>query len=308
MTAVRAAGSCGRLNGKMSQLKTRSLPALSAVASNLSPDATLLATLPRSPSGTTRCTLIVEVVPFFAAAALALSNVTFGFLIVPESLRAENRRPFSFAQANPFGAFMMIRKQIHFLRLFIALGFMHITASTVPLIWGFITTLKFGWSPADIGVSISLRVIATVVAQAVLLSYFTRWLGNPLTACAGFVFLIIGMFGYAFATQEWIILASIVPSALGQMTGPAVISHMSCHTPPDRQGELQGTIGCVVSAGNILAPLVMVELFSRFSEKDARIYFPGAPFLLAALLASCGLLLVIQAFKPSALLHSQAAE
>ncbi len=246
-------------------------------------------------------------VPFFAAAALALSNVTFGFLIVPESLGAENRRPFSFAQANPFGAFRMIRKQTAFLRLFIALGFLHITGSTVPLIWGFITTLKFGWSPADIGVSISLRVIGTVFAQAVLLSYFTRWLGNQLTACAGFIFLIIGLFGYAFAGREWILLASIVPSSMGLMTGPALISHMSCHTPPDRQGELQGTIGCIGSVGNILTPLVMVELFSRFSQKDASIYFPGAPFLLAALLASCGLLLVIQACRSSELPHSRAA-
>src|SRR5919199_6846088 len=39
--------------------------------------------------------------PFVVAAGLSLANVLFGFLVLPESLPAENRRPIVAAQANP---------------------------------------------------------------------------------------------------------------------------------------------------------------------------------------------------------------
>src|SRR5689334_1513261 len=42
--------------------------------------------------------------PFFVAAALALANVAFGFLVLPESLPVERRRKFEWVRANPFGA------------------------------------------------------------------------------------------------------------------------------------------------------------------------------------------------------------
>ena len=42
-------------------------------------------------------------VPFFASAGLALLNFTYGYFILPESLKPENRRPFEWKRANPLG-------------------------------------------------------------------------------------------------------------------------------------------------------------------------------------------------------------
>ena len=39
--------------------------------------------------------------PFFAAAGLSLLNMLWGCFVLPESLSLKNRRPFSFARANP---------------------------------------------------------------------------------------------------------------------------------------------------------------------------------------------------------------
>src|SRR5690606_37850490 len=66
MTAVRSVGASGRLNGKISQLNTRSRPALETVGSKRMFFAMLIAMPARSPSGTTRCTLIVLAVPSFS--------------------------------------------------------------------------------------------------------------------------------------------------------------------------------------------------------------------------------------------------
>ena len=49
-------------------------------------------------------------VPFLAAAALAFINFFYGLFVLPESLRAENRRRFEWKRANPFGAFKHLKK------------------------------------------------------------------------------------------------------------------------------------------------------------------------------------------------------
>jgi MFS transporter, DHA1 family, tetracycline resistance protein len=42
--------------------------------------------------------------PFWAAAAFSLTNFAYGYFILPESLKPENRSAFSWAKANPFGS------------------------------------------------------------------------------------------------------------------------------------------------------------------------------------------------------------
>ncbi len=46
--------------------------------------------------------------PFYAAAALAFANLTFGYVVLPETVTDRIRRPFRWARANPLGAFAQI--------------------------------------------------------------------------------------------------------------------------------------------------------------------------------------------------------
>ncbi len=48
--------------------------------------------------------------PFYAAAVLTLLNWLYGFFILPESLKKENLRSFSWSRANPIGALKQLRK------------------------------------------------------------------------------------------------------------------------------------------------------------------------------------------------------
>jgi len=48
--------------------------------------------------------------PFVAAAGLSLVNCLFGIFVLPESLKPENRRPFSLRRANPIAAFVKAAK------------------------------------------------------------------------------------------------------------------------------------------------------------------------------------------------------
>ena len=48
--------------------------------------------------------------PFFAGAALALPNMIYGGVVMPESLPPLNRRPFDLHRVNPFGSLKPIRR------------------------------------------------------------------------------------------------------------------------------------------------------------------------------------------------------
>src|ERR1019366_4754302 len=43
-------------------------------------------------------------IPYFVSAGLNFVNLLYGLFVLPESLRPENRRPFSFRRANPIGS------------------------------------------------------------------------------------------------------------------------------------------------------------------------------------------------------------
>ena len=86
----------------------------------------------------------------------------------------------------------------------------------------------------------------------------------------------------------------MVPYALGGIAGPALQGIISNHVPANEQGELQGGLTSLMSACAIFGPLIMTALFAYFTGKDAPFIFPGAPFIVGALLTIPALSLLIK--------------
>ena len=78
--------------------------------------------------------------------------------------------------------------------------------------------------------------------------------------------------------------AFLIPYCLGGISGPGLQAIISGSVPSNEQGELQGSLTSVISITSIVGPLVMSNLFAFFTGPIAPFYFPGAPFMLAALL------------------------
>jgi DHA1 family tetracycline resistance protein-like MFS transporter len=235
--------------------------------------------------------------PFFLAAGLTLLNVLYGYFVLPESLARSNRRILSWVRANPLGAFLQLCSRPQILWLLAALLLLQMASWTVPVIWGYFAILKFGWTKREIGLSLSLQAAALMIVQAILTTPVHRRLGSKRTPYFAACCLAIGLLGFALSTRAWMMLAFIAPSAIGSLARPAIVSFMSCRVPANSQGELQGSVAAAVSVSLILTPLLMAQLFSRFSGEQASVNFPGAPYLAAALLAWCGLAVARHAFK-----------
>lgn len=237
--------------------------------------------------------------PFFAAAFLSFISVIYGVFVLPESLAPEHRRPFDLKRANPFGAFKHFSKLPHIAWLLLAVGLFSLAHNVYPAIWSFHGEIRYNWTPNEIGNSLGLVGLTAAIVQGGLIGPVLKKLGAPNTVWLGIGVSILCYIGYAFANVPWFVYLIIPISALGGLTMPALNSITSAQTPKNAQGELQGAQSSIQALAQILAPLMMTQVLSTFSSDDAPVQFIGAPFIMAAILASCALPLIWIGLKHS---------
>jgi len=222
--------------------------------------------------------------PFFAAATLSLLNFCYGIFVLPESLAPERRRPFDWRRANPFGTFRQMRKHPVVLGLLGALFIWMVANQVYPSTWSFYTKLRFGWSEAMIGASLALVGAVMVISQVTVLRFLVPRLGERRVALLGISIAAVGYAGYASATAGWMMFAWLATWFFGAIVFPVTNALMSHRIAPEAQGELQGAVAGLASLAAIVGPLLMTQLFGRFTAPTAPAHVPGAAFLAASLL------------------------
>jgi DHA1 family tetracycline resistance protein-like MFS transporter len=236
--------------------------------------------------------------PFFTAGALALLNATFGFVMLPESLPLESRRPFDWARANPLGTLLQIRKYPVVYWMMAAMFLWQLGHQVLPATWAFYTIAKFHWTAADVGYSLAFVGVLMAVAQGLLTRVLIPRLGGERRAAAvGMLFGFLAYVGYAFATTGWMMYVVSLTSCLFALAYPSMNAVMSRQIPANAQGELQGAVASVYSVAAIIGPPLMTQLFEHFSAGSAGIYFPGAPFVAAATLTVGCIALYVKAVR-----------
>ena len=222
--------------------------------------------------------------PFFAAAALAVLNMLYGYFVLPESLAENHRRPFAIARANPLGALAHFRKLPALTPLFVTSLFYSFAHIVYPSTWNFHADERYAWNSQQIGWSLMAFGICSAVVQGGLIGVVIKKLGLRNTAVVGLILNVVGYVGFAFANEGWVLYAWIPLAACGAIAGPSINSLMSSRVGPDSQGELQGAIASVSAIANMFSPLLMTQVFSFFLREDAEFKFYGAAFILAAAL------------------------
>lgn len=236
-------------------------------------------------------------VPFLISAALALINWLYGYFILPESLDKVHRRPFEWKRANPVGSLLHIKKYPALAGLLAALFLLYISSHAVQSSWTYYTMEKFQWNETWVGYSLGFVGIVVGIVQGGLIRVIIPKIGQVKAVYYGLVLYIIGFVLFAFATQGWMMFAFMLPYGLAGIFGPAMQGIISNGVEANAQGELQGVTAGLMSAGAIIGPVIMTNLFAYFTNPAHPVYFPGAPFIMAAVLTIIGLFICAGSLK-----------
>jgi len=248
--------------------------------------------------------------PFIAAGILSLLNVIYGIIFLPETLAKDKRRPFEWKRSNPFGSLKSLGR-IKGVRSLIFVLFLLATAHTVyPTTFAFSTIEGLGWTSGDVGLSLGAFGIASMIVQGGLIRIIIPKVGLFWAGTIGIVSTIIAYTMMGSADKGWIIYAAGPFAAFAGLYGPALTNMMSSRVSESEQGELQGAIGAAQGLALMIGPFAMAGMFWKFGAAENKVnfglegfpngitrlldyiigtapipYVPGAPFLMATLLA-----------------------
>lgn len=239
-------------------------------------------------------------VPFMAAASLSLLNWLYGYFILPESLKPENRRPFNWKRANPAGSLVHLKKYPLIIGLVSSMFLLYIASHAVQGTWAYYTMEKFKWDEKMVGYSLGMVGLLSAIVQGGLIRVIIPKLGNIKSLYIGLTLYCIGFILFAFATKSWMMFVFLIPYCFGGISTPSLQGIISTQVPPNAQGELQGTVTSLMSLASIIGPWAMTSLFYTFTNDTAPFYFPGAPLLMGAILTGFSILLAVNSVKKHA--------
>lgn len=230
-------------------------------------------------------------VPFLVAASFSFINLIYGFFVLPESLKMKERRRFELKRANPFGSLKHLRKYPVVAGLISSFVLLYIASHAVQSNWTYFTMYKFNWDERLVGYSLGFVGLMIAIVQGGLIRLIIPKFGQEKSIYLGLLLNAVALVLFGFVGQGWMMYAVLIPYALGGIAGPALQGIISSQVPSNEQGELQGALTSLVSITSIVGPPLMNNLFAYFTMSDAVFVFPGAPFMLGAVLVVMSLFL-----------------
>lgn len=234
--------------------------------------------------------------PFWVAGGCAALNWLYGFFVLPESLKPENRRAFSWRRANPIGALLALKRFPAVLGLAEAYFILTLGQMMLFSIWALYTAHRYGWDPKHVGLSLMVVGVLSAIVQAVLAKRLIGALGDTRAVVFGLLLSALAQFLYGLAAHDWMVYCIIVIGSCAGIAGPAMQSYITKHVPPNEQGAVQGVYSGLASLAGIPGPLISTWAFGWAVAPGQPAWLAGLPFFLASGLALIALALAARSF------------
>jgi DHA1 family tetracycline resistance protein-like MFS transporter len=235
--------------------------------------------------------------PFWVAAALSLTNVLYGYFVLPESLAPERRAKSAWHMANPLGSLTLLRSHRELSGLAGALTIFYLAHNALPTVFVLYTQYRYGWNPSQVGFSLACIGVCAALVSGGLVGPYVKKFGERFSVLSGLCYGVLGFLGFALARHGWMLLASIPLIALWGVAGPAIQSLMSRRVDHSSQGKLQGAINSLRSITTMVAPIIFTQVFAYAISPRTAIPLPGAPYFLAGLLLATSLVVAAYATR-----------
>jgi len=230
--------------------------------------------------------------PFFAAGSLALLNLLYGWFVLPESLPADRRRPFSWRAAlNPIAALAELGRLGGVGVLVAVVACTALSQFVLYTSWVLYTTFKFGWGPQENGWSLFTVGCMSALVQGVLLGRLLKRYSPQRLAIVGLVSSTLAYLAWGAATEGWMIYAVILCNVLGFTVAASIQSIISGAADATTQGRTIGAVSSLQSLMAVVAPVLAAPLLGTVSHLPRGDWRIGAPFYFCALVQFAALVL-----------------
>ncbi|HUI50565.1 MAG TPA: TCR/Tet family MFS transporter [Terriglobales bacterium] len=231
--------------------------------------------------------------PFWAAAVLSLANFLYGFFVLPESLPKEKRAKSAWHMANPLGSLTLLRSSAILSGLSIVTILYYLAHQALPSVFVLYTEYRYGWNERTVGLVLGAVGICIAAVSGGLVGPYVKRFGERWSLVSGLFLGAIGFAGFAAATTGWGFVAAVPFIALWGVAGPAMQSLMSQMVDHSTQGKLQGAINSLRAMTGMVGPLLFTQVFKAAIAPGTKMYLPGAPYYLGALLLIGSLFLAV---------------
>lgn len=231
-------------------------------------------------------------VPFLVAAFISLINALLGFFLLPES-NFQRTNTIRLRRINPLISIYNYFRNKTFSSFLLVLLFLFISGQILPVIWPFYTKLVLNWSDAKIGYSLAFVGLTMAFVRLLLIGRLTKRWGALVTVLFGISFTFIGFLVFGFSHSQWTIFLGVVIFALGSVASPTLQAVISSKSNVSNQGEIQGVISSLLSLVNMVAPLIVAQVF-YLSTQQGHYQFPGLSFLIGGFFSFVGFFVVLK--------------
>lgn len=235
--------------------------------------------------------------PFFAAGVLALLNLAYGYFVLPESLKPEQRRAFDFKRANPISSFKQLAALKGVGLLVGVLAFAGLAQFSLYTVWVLYSSFRFGWGPTENGWSLFAVGLVSAAVQGGLLGRLLKAMGAPKLAVAGLVSSTVAFTLWGLATQGWQMYVVIFANLLGAAVAASLQGLVSSAADERVQGQTMGAISSLNSLAAVIAPMLAAPLMGVVSHLDPADWRAGFPMFFCAALQGTALLLALLHFR-----------
>ena len=245
--------------------------------------------------------------PFWAAGSFSLINAVYGFFVLPESLTRDQRRPFSWRRANPYGALRLLTRNKAIFSLSVVSFLDSLALLSLPSTFVLYATHKFGWTQDIVGLTFAGVGLGLAIVHGLLTKPVVRLLGERTTMLVGLIFGTAGFALYGISWEGWVIWAAIPLIALWGLSDPTIQSLMTAQFDDREQGQLQGALASLMALAETIGPLISTQVYATALQLGPDVIPAGSPFLVAAAmqLAGCWLAYRVTKKHQAALRSSQ---
>jgi MFS family permease len=229
--------------------------------------------------------------PAFAAAALALANAAFGFLVLPESLAPGLRTPTPLRRLNPL---LQLRGVLGIggIRWFLLAVFL-LNLSFAGLLTNFplFSNARFGWDAPTNAFFFAFVGVCAVLTQGLLIGRVQPRFGEERLLIGGLSVMAVGLGLVAVVPYGPLLYPVVGTLAVGVgLAIPALTALISRRVSGREQGRVMGGLQALISVTLIVGPVVAGLAFDCLGVP--------APYWIGALLAALALLAASVALLP----------